>query len=137
MGASEALRAYRDKTGKTATDIAKEMGRPTRTVQNWLSGDYEPKPKNGIEIMKYLSSEEDTIEVVDVEEIEQSDDFVLPDNYPPLEVKDKDQWVVSVTLEASAEVIASAERTGWTYKRVASEMIMYAAKHRKYRRPEK
>lgn len=132
MGASEALRAYRDKTGKTATDIAKEMGRPTRTVQNWLSGDYEPNAKNGIEIMRFLSNEEDEIEVVGVEEIEQTDDFVLPDNYPPFEAKEN--WVVALTTEASAEVIASAERTGWTYKQVASEMIMYAAKHRKYYR---
>ena len=132
MGASEELRTYRDKTGKSATDIAKEMGRPVRTVQNWLNGDYEPNPKNTDEILRYLSIGVDDVEAIDISEIEQGDDcFVLPDNYPPFEAKEN--WVVALTAEASAEVIASAERTGWTYKQIASEMIMYAAKHRKYK----
>lgn len=133
--AAEALRAYKDKTGKSAADIAREMNRAARTVQNWLSGDYKPKPKNSDEIMRFLSNE--SIDMETVEDITEAIDdcLVFPDNYPPLEAKEN--WVVALTAEASAEVIASAERTGWTYKQIASEMIMYAARHRKYEVKEK
>lgn len=129
----EELKIYKESTGKKATDIAREMGIPTRTVQNWLNGDYNPTPKNSVAIFNYLSNTEGVEAEEDAAETTE-DAFVLPDNYPPLETKEA--RTVALTLEASAEVAASAERTGWTYKQVASEMIMYAVRHRKYKGKE-
>ena len=51
----EELKIYKESTGKKATDIAREMGMPTRTVQNWLNGDYNPTPKNSVAIFNYLT----------------------------------------------------------------------------------
>lgn len=118
----EELTKYKEKTGKSVAQMAREMDYPIRTVQNWADGSNEPRGIRLTKVLEYLGVLDSQLSL---DTISDSNEVALifPDINPP---KEKENTTIGISPEVDMKIEEVAERAGLTKKETICRMVNFA-----------